>query len=90
MAARMSLAALIRADWRANRDNRKSRLILPAFRLLHPLAVHPGAAVRALSLPLRLAYQVLVEWFLCVEVPLRAFRAASVPGFSTRMVRPCS
>lgn len=54
-------------DWAANRGNPKGRLVMFAFRFSHALRQNPVTFV--LFLPWFLFYRVMVEWFLCIELP---------------------
>ncbi len=54
-------------DWSANKGNNKGRLVLVAFRTMHWLR---GSSITfVLFLPLFLLYRVLIEWFMCIELP---------------------
>jgi len=61
--------SVLREDWQANRDcNTKSRIVLLLFRWVQWCADLPfGMAV--LTLPSRVIYQLIVEWFLGIEIP---------------------
>ncbi len=71
MPDKLSVIQLIRSDWRVNRANRKSRLILAAFRLLHPWSVASSGIRRLFAKPFLALYVVVVEWMLGVELPLK-------------------
>jgi putative colanic acid biosynthesis acetyltransferase WcaB len=55
-----------RADWRANRKNGRSRVIVTLFRLAQ--AVN---ARRPLAFPVLAAYKLIVQWVLTVDLPVR-------------------
>ncbi|MDB5957086.1 DapH/DapD/GlmU-related protein [Ramlibacter sp.] len=55
-------------DWNANRANPKGRLVMAAFRLAN-MASRMGKPWRYLAYPYAIAYRVLVEWFLGIELP---------------------
>lgn len=55
-------------DWRMNKNNVKGRLLLLMFRIARLLRCS-GTFVFILGLPYLILYRILVEWFLCVELP---------------------
>ncbi|WP_187264579.1 serine acetyltransferase [Pontibacter beigongshangensis] len=54
-------------DWDANKGNLKGRIVMVLFRLAHPAS--KNNFLRMLWLPYLAFYKVLVEWFLCIELP---------------------
>jgi len=64
----------IRADRAANRGNQKSVLVLRGYRWARWFVVRRKSApvLWALGLPCQVAYRVLVEWVLGVELPAKA------------------
>ena len=62
---------LVRADWKANEQNPKGRLLLPAFRVTHLFATSKNKLFWILGLPLQLLYRVCFEWVLCIELPAK-------------------
>ncbi|MDR3727253.1 MAG: DapH/DapD/GlmU-related protein [Terracidiphilus sp.] len=67
----LSLWDVIRRDRRANRTDLKSQFILFAFRLSHLLAARKtnNRLLRIAGFPVIAMYRVLVQWFLCVDIP---------------------
>lgn len=63
-------------DLRANRNNPKGLFVLTWFRLMHLL--RGSLLTFILFLPLFLLYRVVVEWFLCIELP---WKTRIGPGF---------
>lgn len=63
----------IRADWAANAGNPKSQLILLGYRIASYFASKRSSAIVIwiLGIPAMLAYRLLVEWILGVEIPAR-------------------
>ncbi len=68
----LSFKDVIRRDRRANRTDLKSQFILFAFRLSHLLAARKttNRLVWIAGIPMIAMYRVLVQWFLCVDIPL--------------------
>ncbi|HEY4652789.1 MAG TPA: serine acetyltransferase, partial [Pontibacter sp.] len=54
-------------DWEANRNNIKGRIVMVLFRLARPASMHP--LLRVIWLPYLIFYKILVEWFMCIELP---------------------
>lgn len=68
------MIASIKADWAANRQNPKAQIVLLIFRIAHEFAVRKhsgGRIVWALGVPVLIAYRVLIEWILCIELPAK-------------------
>ena len=63
----MSNAFNIFQDWSANRGNPKGRIVMVLFRTAHQLRLNLVTFV--LFLPYFILYRLLVEWFLCIELP---------------------
>lgn len=63
----MSNAFNIFQDWSANRGNPKGRIVMVLFRTAHLLRLNLATFV--LFLPYFILYRLLVEWFLCIELP---------------------
>ncbi|MCB9180054.1 MAG: DapH/DapD/GlmU-related protein [Flavobacteriales bacterium] len=63
----MSNAFNIFQDWSANRGNPKGRIVMVLFRTAHLLRLNLVTFV--LFLPYFILYRLLVEWFLCIELP---------------------
>jgi putative colanic acid biosynthesis acetyltransferase WcaB len=64
------IGAVLRADWRANPGEWRSRLILTLFRLAQHARRQPRL-LWLLALPIPIAYKFLVEWVLTVDLPIR-------------------
>ena len=64
------LGDFLRADWRANPGNWRSQVILTLFRLAQALRRQPRL-LWLLALPIPIAYKVIVEWILTVDLPIR-------------------
>jgi putative colanic acid biosynthesis acetyltransferase WcaB len=60
--------SMVRADWAANPQNPKGRIILIAFRLAHWLRCKHRITF-LLGLPYLVLYRVSIEWILGVEIP---------------------
>lgn len=58
-------------DWTVNKGNPKARLILVFFRLASYLRRRPGWNRNPFTLVIGIAYRLLVEWLLGVEIPWR-------------------
>lgn len=72
----MASPANIFQDFRANRNNPKGLFVMTWFRTMHLLR---GSVITfVLFLPLFLLYRVVVEWFLCIELP---WKTRIGPGF---------
>ncbi len=54
-------------DWEANKHNIKGQLVMVLFRLAHPAS--KNKFFRILWLPYLIFYKVVVEWFMCIELP---------------------
>lgn len=54
-------------DWNANKGNIKGQLVLLLFRLGHPAS--KNKFFRILWLPYLMFYKIVVEWFMCIELP---------------------
>lgn len=68
----LSFADVIRRDRQANQTDLKSQLVLLAFRLSH-LVASRKATNRLLwiaGIPMMAMYRVLVQWFLCIDIPV--------------------
>lgn len=63
-------------DWGANRGNPKGRLVMLLFRTAHLLRRSPVTFV--LFIWYFVLYRVVVEWFLCIELP---WKTRIGPGF---------
>ncbi len=61
---------LLRADWQANHGDGRSLLIVTLFRLAQAARAQ-RAGLRLLAFPLRVAYKLIVEWVLTVDLPVR-------------------
>lgn len=68
-----SLMELVRADWAANPRNVKAWIVLSLFRVAHAIATQKRRRPLLwwLGVPYLIFYRVLVEWFLCVEIPAK-------------------
>lgn len=66
----------IAQDWTANRRNPKGRLVMLLFRTAHLL--RRSKLTFILFIWYFLLYRVLVEWFLCIELP---WKTRIGPGF---------
>lgn len=66
----------IAQDWRANRRNPKGRLVMLLFRTAHLL--RQSKLTFVLFFWYFLLYRVMVEWFLCIELP---WKTRLGPGF---------
>lgn len=67
------LFTVIRRDWVRNPRNPKARLVLLLYRLSHALAMQKQKRpfVWLAGVPVLIVYRVLVEWFLCIELPAK-------------------
>ncbi len=63
-------------DFRSNRNNPKGILVMVLFRLAHLL--RRSTITFILFLPYFIFYRILVEWFLCIELP---WKTRIGPGF---------
>jgi putative colanic acid biosynthesis acetyltransferase WcaB len=63
-------------DFRANRNNPKGLIVMTLFRIAHLL--RQNIVTFILFLPYFILYRVLVEWFLCIELP---WKTQLGPGF---------
>jgi putative colanic acid biosynthesis acetyltransferase WcaB len=54
-------------DWATNKGNLKGRLVMVLFRLARPASINKF--FRVLWLPYLIFYKLLVEWFMCIELP---------------------
>lgn len=63
----MRLFDLIREDFLAN-SHAKSRFVLVFFRTAN-WSLNSGAVVRTLCIPLRIAYRVVVDWVMGIDIP---------------------
>lgn len=54
-------------DWDVNKGNIKGRIVMLLFRLAHPAS--KSKLLRVIWLPYLIFYKILVEWFLCIELP---------------------
>ncbi len=59
-----------RADWRANRKNGRSRLIVTLFRLAQAVNTR-RPELRPLAFPVLAVYKLVVQWLLTVDLPVR-------------------
>ena len=65
----MNVFQIIHEDLKVN-SHAKSKFILVYFRLAHAsLNTHP--IIRALLMPFRLSYRVIVDWFMAVDIPCK-------------------
>ncbi|WP_051694021.1 serine O-acetyltransferase [Desulfohalovibrio reitneri] len=72
-AARAGFGESLARDWRRNAGSAKGRLILTLYRVAHIFASRPRSSpVWWLGLPFMVAYRLLVEWLLGVELPAAA------------------
>lgn len=69
----MDLLTVLRADWKANRNITKSRLLVTCFRLAQ-FCARPGASrvARAAGVPVIIFYRLFVGWVLGCELSERA------------------
>ncbi|NVH74246.1 serine acetyltransferase [Paraburkholderia sp. JPY432] len=65
---RVSLASVIMEDWRCN-PHYKSRFVLALFRLAHASYNDRRHVTRALAAPYRLAYRLIVDWVMGIDIP---------------------
>jgi putative colanic acid biosynthesis acetyltransferase WcaB len=56
-------------DWAANKSNIKGRLVLAAFRVAHWATINKLFFI--LFIPYSVLYRLVVEWFLCIELPFK-------------------
>lgn len=56
-------------DWAANKSNIKGQLVLMAFRIAHWATINTLCFI--LLLPFSVLYRLVVEWFLCIELPFK-------------------
>lgn len=63
----------IRQDWKKNPGNYKIRFVLLFYRITHQLAIQKRRrpVLWAAGTPVLLAYRILVEWLLCIELPAK-------------------
>ncbi|NEM99124.1 serine acetyltransferase [Pontibacter burrus] len=54
-------------DWEANKGNLKGRIVMVLFRLARPASLNRFFYI--LYLPYLAFYKLLVEWFMCIELP---------------------
>lgn len=54
-------------DWNANKGNLKGRIVMVMFRLAHLASTNK--LTKILWLPYLAFYKILVEWFMCIELP---------------------
>jgi putative colanic acid biosynthesis acetyltransferase WcaB len=59
-----------RADWRANRLSGRSLVIVTLFRLAQAVKTQ-RRELRPLAFPILVAYKLIVEWLLTVDLPVR-------------------
>lgn len=55
-------------DWKVNKNNIKARIVLLLFRIAR-LFRHAPFPIMIMGLPYLIVYRILVEWFLCIELP---------------------
>lgn len=55
-------------DWRANAGNKKTQLVLLAFRIAQSIR-RSRRPIYMLGIPYLVFYRVTVEWLLCIELP---------------------
>jgi putative colanic acid biosynthesis acetyltransferase WcaB len=67
---KLSVLDYIHQDWVANKGNIKAQLILAFFRISYFLYTSNGLLFY-LGIPVLILYRIVVEWFLCVEIPFR-------------------
>jgi len=60
----------LREDWRANRVNGRSLVIVTLFRLAQAVNTQ-RRGLRPLAIPVLVAYKLIVEWLLTVDLPVR-------------------
>lgn len=63
-------------DWSANKRNPKGKLVMVLFRLAHLL--RSNIITFILFIPYFIFYRLLVEWFMCIELP---WKTRIGPGF---------
>lgn len=56
-------------DWNANQGNIKGRIVMLLFRLARPASINKP--LRVIWIPYLVFYKLLVEWFMCIELPHR-------------------
>jgi putative colanic acid biosynthesis acetyltransferase WcaB len=57
-------------DWKANKGNIKGRIIMIAFRIAAWVRRLP-TPLWYLGIPVLILYRIIVEWFLCIELPFK-------------------
>ena len=65
---------ILAIDWRCNRKNVKGLLIVTFFRVTNIFAIQRerNKILWYFGLPVMIAYRIIVEWLLCVELPAKA------------------
>ena len=63
----MELFSALHADWKANRNNTKGKLLVTCFRLAHFFASRP-TLLRLPGLPWLVFYKLIIQWVLGFEV----------------------
>ncbi|WP_422925757.1 serine O-acetyltransferase [Singulisphaera sp. PoT] len=63
-----SVLALIKEDWGCN-SHAKSKFVLAFYRLAHANGMSRSKVVRTAGIPFRLAYRVMVDWFMGIDIP---------------------
>ncbi len=55
-------------DWKVNKNNIKGRVVLLLYRIAR-LFRHAPVPIMLIGLPYLVFYRIVVEWFLCIELP---------------------
>lgn len=66
----MRLLKLIREDWSVN-PHAKSKFVLAFFRLAYASGAARSSLVRKLTIPLRVVYRIVVDWFMGIDLPTK-------------------
>jgi len=64
----MRIGDFVRADWEANKQNPKGRIVVVLFRMASWFRTGP-AVWRVLGWPYLVGYRIVVEWVLGIELP---------------------
>jgi putative colanic acid biosynthesis acetyltransferase WcaB len=65
-----SFAGTLRADWRANRDDGRSLVIVMLFRFAQAASAQ-RSWLKLFALPVLVLYKLVVEWLFTVDLPVR-------------------
>ena len=63
----MNFFSFVFQDWAANRTSAKGRVIMVLFRIANFCSTR--RIYRYIGLPYLIFYKILVEWFVCIEIP---------------------